>query len=110
MDVIGRAGQDHIVFFGALKESIQKRFISFDFLLNDAVVDCRLVLRQGFVALLIKCVTQRLFLLLRLAISSFEVGFDDRLRVGAQLLRLLFQHRNLLIEVPHFRIFFRVLQ
>ena len=107
--VVGSAGENYFVLLRSLEQTVEQRLVRLDLLLDDSVVHRRLVLRQRFSALLLKCLAQSLFLLYRLPIAGFQISFDHRLGVRAGLLRLLLEHRNLLVQNQHFGIFLGVL-
>ena len=52
--VVGRARENYVVLLGPLQQAVKQSLVSFDFLLNDAVVNGRFILGQDFTALLIK--------------------------------------------------------
>src|SRR5439155_22977329 len=52
VDVVWRAGERDVVFFCALQQAVEEVLVRFDLLLDDSIVNGRLVLRERFAALL----------------------------------------------------------
>ena len=84
-NVVGVAGQCHVVFFRTLQQIGQQSFVGFDLLLNDVIGDGRLVLGQRLGALLIERFAQRFFLRQRLPVTGFEIREQIRRLVGLTL-------------------------
>ena len=74
MNVVGRACQNYVILFGTLEQSIEQRLVGSNLLLNDSVINGRLILQQRIGALFIKRLLQSLFLLLGATKLSFEIG------------------------------------
>ena len=59
--------------FRALQETVEEGFVCFDLLLNDAVINCRFVLRKSLRALLFEGLAQRLLAFECLLVSSVQI-------------------------------------
>src|SRR5438128_1685978 len=70
IDVVGCTGLDDIILFGALHQPVQERLVGIQLLLDQAVVNGSLVLRDGLAALLVEGGAQGLFALHGLLVTG----------------------------------------
>ncbi len=105
-DIVRLACHDDVVLFRALEQSVQQRFIRFDLLLDDAVVNRGFILRKSLRALLLESLAQRLLALERLLITRVQIR-QQRCRLATtHIFQLPIQFSDLLVDLFHFRRFF----
>src|SRR5216683_2912829 len=72
VNVVGSSGQDYVVFFGALQETVEQPLVRIYLLLDDVVIDRRFVLAQGSATLLVESGPQRFFPLECLMVAGLK--------------------------------------
>ena len=109
MQIVRRAGENDIVLFGSLQQTVKQPLVGIYFLLNDLVIDCRFVLRPRCTALLLEGRPRRLLTLKRLVITRLDSACLSRGNFRTQILNFFLERGDLFLDFFDLGPFFRVI-